>query len=325
MAEREPLFELKQVKKYFSVSGGMLKAVDNLSLTLYRGEAFGLVGESGCGKSTLGRLLVRLYTPTDGDILFRGKSTRRLGRKDAKDYTASVQMIFQESYSSLDPRMTIGDSIKEGMRIHHMGTKDELEQKMYALLDMVGLNPEHASRFPYEFSGGQRQRAGIARALAVHPEYLVCDEPISALDVSIQAQIINLLKRLQKELSLGYLFISHDLSAVRYLTDRIGVMYLGSLVELADTEALYANPVHPYTQALLSAIPTPDPDVENSRNRIILEGDVPSPVNIGEGCRFCSRCRFCTEQCKKETPPLRQIGLNHYVACCRAEELNTFE
>lgn len=325
MDTRTELFSLEQVSKHFPVSGGTLKAVDNLSLKLYQGEAFGLVGESGCGKSTLGRLLVRLYQPTTGSIRFHGKNVSRLRRKEAKDYAFHVQMVFQESYSSLDPRMTIGDSIKEGMRIHHMGTEQEIDERMYELLHLVGLNQEHASRFPYEFSGGQRQRAGIARALAVNPEFLVCDEPISALDVSIQAQIINLLKKLQTELGLSYLFISHDLSAVKYLTNRIGVMYLGSLVEVADTESLYLSPIHPYTQALLSAIPKADPDVENTRERIVLEGDVPSPVNMGAGCKFCSRCKYCTEQCRKETPQLREIGQNHYVACCRAEELYNFE
>jgi oligopeptide transport system ATP-binding protein len=325
MENQEVLFEIDHLEKQFKVSGGTLKAVDDVSFQIKKGETFGLVGESGCGKSTLGRLLVRLYEPTGGDIRFQGKSIRGLGRKEAKDYTFNVQMIFQESYASLNPRMTIGDIIKEGMRIHHMGSAQEMDDRMYELLDLVGLNQEHAQRFPYEFSGGQRQRAGIARALAVNPQFLVCDEPISALDVSIQAQIINLLKRLQKELNLTYLFIAHDLSAVRYVSDRVGVMYLGSLMEVADAEELYLNPLHPYTQALISAIPKPDPDEENSRTRIVLEGDVPSPIDVPKGCKFAGRCPHATEACRQETPKLRTLGKNHQVACLRAEEFFHFE
>lgn len=325
MPEQEALLQLVHLKKNFPVSGGALKAVDDVSLTIYRGETFGLVGESGCGKSTLGRLLVRIYEPSEGDIRYQGKSVVKLKRKEAKDYTFHAQMIFQESYSSLNPRLTIGDSIKEGMRIHHMGTEEEMNQRMLELLEQVGLNQEHASRFPYEFSGGQRQRTGIARALAVNPEFVVCDEPISALDVSIQAQIMNLMKRLQKERGLTYLFISHDLSAVRYMSDRIGVMYLGSLVEIADAEELYINPVHPYTQALLSAILKPDPDLEKSQERIMLSGDVPSPINVGPGCKFASRCKYATEQCRTQTPQLVHFSARHAVACIRAQELSHFE
>lgn len=320
MSEESTLFELQDVRKSFQTDGGTLKAVDGITLQIRRGEVMGLVGESGCGKSTLGRLLVRLYTPTEGDILFEGSSIRNLKRREAKEYTAKVQMIFQESYSSLNPRMTIGDSIKEGMRIHRMGTAAEIDRRMYELLEMVGLNESHASRFPYEFSGGMRQRVGIARALAVNPRFIVCDEPISAQDVSIQSQIMNLLQRLHRELDLTYLFISHDLSAVRYMSDRIGVMYLGSLVETAPAEELYINPLHPYTQALLSAVPKADPDAENKRERIVLEGDVPSPINIGEGCRFAGRCRFATEQCRSTTPHLQEIGKDHAVACHRVRE-----
>lgn len=325
MAETEVLFDIQHLQKQFKVSGGTLKAVDDVTFQIRKGETFGLVGESGCGKSTLGRLLVRLYAPTGGDIQYKGTSILGLRRKEAKDYAYQVQMIFQESYASLNPRMTIGDIIKEGMKIHHMGTPAEMDARMYELLDLVGLNHEHAQRFPYEFSGGQRQRAGIARALAVNPEFLVCDEPISALDVSIQAQIINLLKRLQKELSLTYLFIAHDLSAVRYVSDRVGVMYLGSLVEVADAEELYLNPLHPYTQALLSAIPKPDPDEENHRDRVVLTGDVPSPIDAPLGCKFASRCKYATDACRAERPKLRQLGHDHLVACLRADEFFHFE
>ncbi len=324
MAE-EVLFTLEHLSKSFQVEGGELKAVDDVSFQIKKGETFGLVGESGCGKSTLGRLLVRLYTPTSGDIRYKGISILHLSRREARDYTHQVQMIFQESYASLNPRMTIGDSIKEGMKIHHIGTAKEMDERMYELLDMVGLNREHAQRFPHEFSGGQRQRTGIARALAVKPEFLVCDEPISALDVSIQAQIINLLKKLQTELGLTYLFIAHDLAAVRYISNRVGVMYLGSLVEVADTEELYLHPMHPYTQALLSAIPKPDPDVENQRTRIILEGDVPSPVNPPQGCKFAGRCKYATETCRRETPALKMAGYGHQVACFWAERHYTSE
>ncbi|MBR6478191.1 MAG: ABC transporter ATP-binding protein, partial [Lachnospiraceae bacterium] len=259
MAE-EILLEIENLSKFFDVgSSKKLKAVDGISLKIRKGETFGLVGESGCGKSTLGRTILRVYEPTSGKILYKGKDVSKLKGREAKKYTAEVQMIFQDPYASLDPRMTIGDIIKEGMKIHKMGTDAERTERMYELLDLVGLSREHALRFPYEFSGGQRQRVGIARALAVNPEFIVCDEPVSALDVSIQAQIINLLKSLQKKLGLTLLFIAHDLSVVRYVSDRVGVMYLGSLVEVADAEELYLNPIHPYTRGLLSAIPTPDP------------------------------------------------------------------
>lgn len=317
----EILFDVSHLKKYFRVDQKNLKAVDDVSFQIRKGETFGLVGESGCGKSTLGRVLVRIYEPTSGRVTYKDQSIAGLKRKEAKDYAYQVQMIFQDPYASLNPRMTIGDIIKEGMRIHHMGTEKEIDDRMFELLDLVGLNREHAQRFPYEFSGGQRQRAGIARALAVNPEFIVCDEPISALDVSIQAQIINLLKQLQRELDLTYLFISHDLSVVRYISDRVGVMYLGSLVEVASAKELYLNPLHPYTQALLSSIPTPDPHVENDRQRIVLEGDVPNPIDVPEGCKFVSRCRYATEQCRMESPSLVDQGKGHQVACFRALEL----
>ncbi len=322
MESGEILFDIRHLKKSFQVADGELKAVNDVTFQIKKGEIFGLVGESGCGKSTLGRTLVRLYKPTGGEALYKGKDIDKLKRKEAKAYTREVQMIFQQPYASLDPRMTIGDIIKEGMKIHHMGSKEEMDARMYELMDLVGMNPEYARRFPYEFSGGQRQRAGIARALAVNPEFIVCDEPISALDVSIQAQIINLLKRLQGELGLTLLFIAHDLSMVRYISDRVGVMYLGSMVEIAEAEELYVNPLHPYTQALISAAPTPDPLEENVRERIVLEGDVPSPIDCPKGCPFAGRCRFATEKCKNEKPKLKEFPGGHLVACHRAEELH---
>lgn len=325
MEKEEVLFDIRHLKKSFKVDNGELKAVDDVSFQILKGETFGLVGESGCGKSTLGRLLVRLYRPDAGDIFYKGESIVGLKRKEAKAYTKQVQMIFQQPYASLNPRMTIGEIIKEGMKIHHLGTAREMDDKLYELLEMVGLNPEHAKRFPYEFSGGQRQRTGIARALAVDPEFVVCDEPISALDVSIQAQIINLLKRLQTELHLTFLFIAHDLSMVRYISDRVGVMYLGSLVEVAEPEELYLNPLHPYTQALISAVPKPDPVAENERTRIVLEGDVPSPVNTPKGCKFAGRCKYATDRCREEAPAFRKLSGKHMIACHRVEELNHFE
>ena len=318
----EILFELQNVSRFFPVEGRrVLKAVDDVSLQLKKGEIFGLVGESGCGKSTLGKTLVRLYEPSKGRILYKGQDISGLKGKSARQYASEVQMIFQDPYASLDPRMTIGDIIKEGMRIHNMGNGNQRDDRMYELLELVGLSADHAQRFPYEFSGGQRQRVGIARALAVNPEFIVCDEPVSALDVSVQAQIINLLKRLQKQLGLTLLFIAHDLSVVRYLSDRVGVMYLGSLVETAEAEELYLNPIHPYTQGLLEAIPTPDPHVENSRKRKLLTGDVPSPVDIPAGCKFADRCPYATRDKKDGVPQLQDMGSGHMVACFCAETL----
>ena len=318
----EILFELQNVSRFFPVEGRrILKAVDDISLQLKKGEIFGLVGESGCGKSTLGKTLVRLYEPSKGRILYKGQDISALKGKSARQYASEVQMIFQDPYASLDPRMTIGDIIKEGMRIHNIGNAKQRDDRMYELLELVGLSADHAQRFPYEFSGGQRQRAGIARALAVNPEFIVCDEPVSALDVSVQAQIINLLKRLQKQLGLTLLFIAHDLSVVRYLSDRVGVMYLGSLVETAEAEELYLNPIHPYTQGLLEAIPTPDPHVENGRKRKLLTGDVPSPVDIPAGCKFADRCPYATRDKKEGVPQLQDMGGGHMVACFCAETL----
>jgi oligopeptide transport system ATP-binding protein len=322
MKEREVLFDIQHLKKNFKVGQDTLTAVDDVSFQIRKGETFGLVGESGCGKSTLGRLLVRLYKPTEGKIFYKGKSITDFHKKDSIAFTKEVQMIFQSPYASLNPRMTIGEIIKEGMKIHHLGTPQDMENSVHALLEMVGLNADHAKRFPYEFSGGQRQRTGIARALAVHPELVICDEPISALDVSIQSQIINLLKRLQAELNLTYLFIAHDLSVVRYISDRVGVMYLGALAEVADAEELYLNPLHPYTQALLSAIPIPDPAEENERSRIVLEGDVPSPIHLQAGCKFAGRCKYAKDRCREVTPELRELPNEHMIACHRVDELH---
>jgi oligopeptide transport system ATP-binding protein len=325
MGDREALFDVRHLKKNFKVGKDTLTAVDDVSFQIRKGETFGLVGESGCGKSTLGRLLVRLYKPTEGQILYKEKSIADLNKKDAIVFAREVQMIFQSPYASLNPRMTIGEIIKEGMKIHHLGSPQDMENRVHELLEMVGLNADHAKRFPYEFSGGQRQRTGIARALAVDPELVICDEPISALDVSIQSQIINLLKRLQTELNLTYLFIAHDLSVVRYISDRVGVMYLGALVEVAEAEELYLNPLHPYTQALLSAVPIPDPAEESERSRIVLEGDVPSPIDFRGGCKFAGRCKYAEDKCREATPELRELPNGHMIACCRVDELHWSE
>lgn len=318
----DSLLEFQGVKKHFNVgNGATLKAVDGVSLTIGRGETFGLVGESGCGKTTIGRLLVGLYKPSEGSITYEGKDITRFGGAESKRLTRQIQMIFQDPYSSLNPRMTIADTIAEGLDIHGLvrGGKRR-EERVDELLETVGLGSESASRYPHEFSGGQRQRAGIARALAVDPELIVADEPVSALDVSIQAQITNLMRRLQRERNLTYLFISHDLSVVRYSCEYIAVMYLGKIVEMADSDELYANPIHPYTQALLSAIPRPDPDSEVSRERIVLKGDVPDAVNVPSGCRFNQRCPWATEQCAKEEPEWRQPRRGHWVSACRCVE-----
>ena len=318
----EILFEIDGLTKSFDVGGKKkLTAVDGISLKIKKGEILGLVGESGCGKSTLGRTITRVYEPTAGKILYKGKDITKLRGKDAKQYASEVQMIFQDPYASLDPRMTIGDIIKEGMKIHKIGNDAERTDRMYELLELVGLSKDHALRFPYEFSGGQRQRVGIARALAVNPEFIVCDEPVSALDVSIQAQIINLLKSLQQKLGLTLLFIAHDLSVVRYVSDRVGVMYLGSLVEIANAEELYLNPIHPYTRGLLSAIPTPDPHVEQSKVRTLLEGDVPSPIDIPVGCKFAGRCPYANKKKEDGVPKLTDIGSGHQVACFCIKEI----
>jgi oligopeptide transport system ATP-binding protein len=311
------LVEIKDLKKHFRVGRETLKAVDGVSLEINRGETLGLVGESGCGKTTAGRVLVRLYEPSGGEVLFEGKNVHEAKDEEGKILNRKMQMIFQDPQASLNPRMIVGDIIAEGLDIHGLvGSRRERLDRVHELLDVVGLDKEHANRYPHEFSGGQRQRIGVARALAVDPEFIVADEPVSALDVSIQAQVINLMRRLQEERGLTYLFISHDLSVVKYISDRIGVMYLGVLVELASSDELYTNPVHPYTQALLSAVPVPDPDVEQERERIVLEGDVPSPVNPPSGCRFRTRCPYATEACAHEDPVWREVGPDHWVAAC---------
>jgi oligopeptide transport system ATP-binding protein len=316
-ANGRPLLEIKDLKKYFRVGRENLKAVDGISLEIKKGETFGLVGESGCGKSTAGRVLVRLYEPSGGEVLYGGKNIHEAKGDEGRVLNRKMQMIFQDPQASLNPRMIVGDIIAEGIDIHGLAaSRKERTERVHELLDTVGLSEEHASRYPHEFSGGQRQRIGVARALAVDPDFIVADEPVSALDVSIQAQVINLMKKLQRERDLTYLFISHDLSVVKYISDRVGVMYLGVMVEMAPSEELYSNPLHPYTQALLSAVPVPDPDVELERERMVLEGDVPSPVNPPSGCRFRTRCPYATEACGREDPVWREVSPEHWVAAC---------
>lgn len=322
MSSVEKLIEVKNLKKYFIKKSGFLdkkvdyiKAVDNVSFYIKKGETLGLVGESGCGKSTTGRTLIRLYRPTEGEMFYNGVDISKLDKNELMPFRKKMQMIFQDPYASLNGRMTVGDIIGESIDIHKIATGKERQEIVYDLLNKVGLGKDHASRYPHEFSGGQRQRIGIARALAVKPEFIICDEPISALDVSIQAQVINMLDDLQSELGLTYLFIAHDLSMVKHISNRVGVMYLGSLVEVANNYELYKNPVHPYTKALLSSIPIPDPDKSEEINRIVLEGDVPSPLNPPSGCKFRTRCRYAMEICSEEAPELKDIGSEHYVAC----------
>ncbi|MBA4542087.1 MULTISPECIES: ABC transporter ATP-binding protein [Thermoactinomyces] len=314
--DKEVILSVKNLKKHFVVGGGqVVQAVDGVTFDVYRGETLGLVGESGCGKSTIGRTLIRLYGVTDGSVEFKGKNVHELKGQELRAFNRQMQMIFQDPYASLNPRMTVMDIIAEGIDIHGLASGEERRKRVIELLKVVGLNEEHADRFPHEFSGGQRQRIGIARALAVEPEFIIADEPISALDVSIQAQVVNLMKKLQKEQGLTYLFIAHDLSMVKYISDRVGVMYLGNLVELAGSDELYENPLHPYTEALLSAVPIPDPKTAKTRERIILEGDVPSPINPPSGCRFRTRCPKAMEICAKEIPQWKEAQPNHFVAC----------
>jgi oligopeptide transport system ATP-binding protein len=324
MSDSEILIDVQNLKKHFPIGKGGLfqrntkavRAVDGISLQIMKGETLGLVGESGCGKSTAGQTILQLYEPTDGTITFKGESIIHLKGLQLRELRKRMQIIFQDPYSSLNPRMTVGDIIDEPLVIHKIyASAGERRARVRELLSIVGLNPNFANRYPHEFSGGQRQRIGIARALAVNPEFIVCDEPISALDVSIQAQIINLLRSLQQQFGLTYLFISHDLSVVRHISNRIAVMYLGKIVELADCEELYTNAFHPYTQALLSAVPTPDPFEEKKRKRIILEGDVPSPSNPPAGCHFCTRCPKVMDVCKDIDPEFRNLGNKHWVAC----------
>ena len=313
---KEVLIQAENLCKYFRVSGGKtLRAVENVNLSIHQGETLGLVGESGCGKSTLGRTMMGIYPPTKGKLLYRGEEMHLTKKQERFKYAKKAQIVFQDPYASLDSRMTVGSIIEEGMFTHDMYDSARRKERVAELLDTVGLNREHASRFPHEFSGGQRQRIGIARALAVEPEFLVCDEPISALDVSIQAQVINLFRKLQGDMGLTYLFIAHDLNIVKYLSDRIAVMYLGSVVELADSHELYTHTLHPYSRALLSAVPIPDPDKDAAKNREIISGDVPSPINKPAGCAFSSRCTQVCQQCRESVPELKEVAPNHFVAC----------
>ena len=325
----DKLVQVEHLQQYFPAGGfgknkKYVQAVDDVSFFINRGETLGLVGESGCGKTTTGRTLLRLYEPTGGRIIYDDKVIFDKEKKIAENmlpYRKKMQIVFQDPYASLDPRMTVGDIVGEPIDIHHLASsKQERYDMIIEMLRRVGLNSEHANRYPHEFSGGQRQRVGIARALAVHPEFIVCDEPISALDVSIQAQVINMFEDLQESMNLTYLFIAHDLSVVKHISNRIGVMYLGSLVELADSEELFENPMHPYTKALLSAIPIPDPDIEKNRQRIMLEGTLPNPIDLGEECKFCSRCPVCKDSCHKSQPKLVEVKPGHFVACSQCAE-----
>ena len=316
------LLEVKDLKMYFENKKGFLgkkieyvKAVDGVSFKIQKGETIGLVGESGCGKSTTGYSIMRLYKPTAGEIIFDGKDIAQLSAAEVWPYRKRMQMIFQDPYASLNPRMTVSDIIGEPLDIYHLYEGKERQERIYELLNTVGLGKDHASRYPHEFSGGQRQRVGIARALAVNPDFVVCDEPISALDVSIQAQVVNMLEDLQASLGLTYLFIAHDLLIVQHISDRIAVMYLGKMMEIAPSDELNNHPIHPYTLSLLSAVPIPDPETARKSHRIVLEGDVPSPLNMPSGCPFRTRCAYATEQCAKEMPPLTDRGGEHFVAC----------
>lgn len=324
--EQEVILKVENLKKYFPIKGGFfsktignVKAVDGVSLEVRKGETLGIVGESGCGKSTTGRAILQLLKPTGGKVYFKGQDLSKLSKKEMRALRPKMQLIFQDPYSSLNPRMTVGQIIGEALIDHKMATKENLREKVLEVMDLCGLAEYQIDRFPHEFSGGQRQRIGIARALALDPEFIVADEPVSALDVSIQAQIINLLAKLQKEKGFSYMFISHDLSVVEHLCQRVGVMYLGSMVELADKDELFDNPLHPYTKALLSAIPIPDPTIK--RERIILTGDIPSPANPPKGCKFHTRCPYATDKCRNEAPEYREIKEGHFVACHRVEEI----
>lgn len=316
----DPLLQVRNLKKHFPVTSGVfskvngwIKAVDDVSFDVYAGETLGLVGESGCGKTTTGRCLLRLEEPTSGQVVFEGSDILKMNNQELRRLRKEMQIIFQDPYGSLNPRMTVGEIVGEALTIHGVASGKEKEENVENLLKVVGLSPYHARRYPHEFSGGQRQRIGIARALALRPKLIVCDEPVSALDVSIQSQILNLLDDLQEEFNLTYIFIAHNLSVVEHISDRVGVMYLGKMVELSDSNTLYTSPQHPYTQALLSAIPVPDPD--HRSERIVLEGDVPSPIDPPSGCTFHPRCPYCQDICRQEQPKWRQKDTNHFVAC----------
>ena len=326
VADKKTLIEVKHLKEYFDISTGMfrtkpLKAVDDVSFSIKKGETLGLVGESGCGKTTVGRTLLHLYKPTGGEIWYDGKQIKT--KRDIKEFRKKATMVFQDPYSSLNPRMTVSDIIGEPLDVHKLvSNKKERMERILELMDYVGLNSEHAARYAHEFSGGQRQRIGIARSLAVNPDFIVCDEPVSALDVSIQAQVINMFDELQEKLGLTYLFIAHDLLVVRHISDRIAVMYLGKMVELADADEIYNRPLHPYSQSLLSAVPVPDPKVARANKRIVLTGDIPSPLNAPSGCPFRTRCRYATDKCAECMHEFNEVSKGHFVACHRVAEIN---
>ena len=326
MIEKKTLVEVRNLKEYFYINTGMftskpLKAVDDVSFAIRKGETLGLVGESGCGKTTVGRTLLHLYKPTGGEIFFDGKKIET--RKDILEYRKKTAMVFQDPYSSLNPRMTVSDIIAEPLDVHKMyASKAERQERILDLMAKVGLNSEHANRYAHEFSGGQRQRIGIARALSMSPEFLVCDEPVSALDVSIQAQVINMFDELQEQMDLTYLFIAHDLLVVRHISDRIAVMYLGKMVELADAKEIYDHPLHPYTKSLMSAVPLPDPKKARENKRIVLTGDIPSPLNAPSGCPFRTRCPYASDVCAQSMPEFKEVSKGHFVACHRLAEIN---
>ncbi len=325
-ADKDAIVEVKDLKEYFNINVGLfkskpLKAVDGVSFSIKKGETLGLVGESGCGKTTVGRTLLHLYKPTGGEIYYNGKEIKT--KQDIKEFRRKAAMVFQDPYSSLNPRMTVSDIIGEPLDIHKLyGSKNERQEKILELMGSVGLNSEHASRYAHEFSGGQRQRIGIARSLAINPDFIVCDEPVSALDVSIQAQVINMFDNLQDKLGLSYLFIAHDLLVVRHISDRIAVMYLGKMVELADAHEIYDHPLHPYSKALMSAVPVPDPKIARNNERIPLGGDIPSPLNAPSGCPFRTRCPYATAECAESMPEFREMSKGHFVACHHADKIN---
>ena len=322
----QPIVEVRNIKEYFNINMGMfrtkpLKAVDNVSFAIQPGETLGLVGESGCGKTTVGRTILHLYKPTGGEVLYKGRKIQT--KADIQAFRNKASMVFQDPYSSLNPRMTVADIIGEPLDVHKLySSRQERQERILELMGYVGLNSEHAARYAHEFSGGQRQRIGIARALAVNPDFIVCDEPVSALDVSIQAQVINMFAELQEKFGLTYLFIAHDLLVVRHISDRIAVMYLGKMVELADANEIYDHPLHPYSKSLLSAVPVPDPKIARANQRIVLSGDIPSPLNAPSGCPFRTRCPYACDKCAESMPDFQEVSAGHFVACHRVGEIN---